>query len=106
MTETFKLYPFFFRIAAKQDSQLISGIVSQEISDSVVEPVVPFTNLSDNELMVQLNASVYLYYFHLISPDERTHFSDNNFDLIPGESRTIRVTNDKTPLTFELVTAR
>ena len=94
MTETFKLYPLFFRTAAKQDSQLISAIVSREISDSVVEPVVTFTNLSDNELMVQVNASAYLYYFYLISPDERIHFGDNYFDLIPGESRTIRVTND------------
>ena len=31
-----------------------------------------------------MQASAYLFYFHLISSDEKTHFSDNYFDLLAG----------------------
>ena len=51
--------------------------------------------------MVHVQASAYLFYFHLISPDERTFFSDNYFDLTPGERRTIVVTNQEEEIAEE-----
>jgi hypothetical protein len=40
---------------------------------------------------------------HLITPDETTRFSDNYFDLEPGESRTIAVANEQGNLAPETV---
>ncbi len=37
----------------------------------------------------------YAYFIHLSVPDEATSFDDNYFDLEPGESRTIVVTNPR-----------
>jgi Ig-fold domain len=53
-------------------------------------------NPSDtDELRVTLRAPAdhYVYFAHLNSPSESTHFSDNYFDLEPGESRDVIVTD-------------
>ncbi len=60
----------------------------------------------DHELTVDLRAPAYLYYVHLIVPDEHTQFSDNYFDLAPGETRTVVVTNPRRALTPDTVSIR
>jgi beta-mannosidase len=57
-------------------------------------PKVSMTPISDHELKVEIEAAGYLYFVHLLTTDEKTHFSDNYFDLAPGETRTITVRND------------
>ena len=46
---------------------------------------------------------MYAYFVHLEVPDEFTGFSDNYFDLEPGEERTIIVTNNARALSAENV---
>jgi len=48
----------------------------------------------------------YAYFVHLEDPDEATRFSDNYFDLEPGEERSIAVTNVARSLRPEMVRVR
>jgi beta-mannosidase len=57
----------------------------------------------EHELRVRLRTPVYAYFVHLEVPDESTGFSDNYFDLEPGEERTIIVTNNARALSAENV---
>ena len=51
------------------------------------------TEVSPQELRVTLSADRFAYFVHLEVPHAWTHFSDNYFDLEPGETRTITLTN-------------
>ena len=68
------------------------------------EPTVNVTAVNDHELRVHVAASSHVYFFHLIVPEEHTHYSDNYFDLFPGESVDIVVTNPNAVLTSDLLT--
>ena len=46
---------------------------------------------SDNEVVVRLAATSWLHFVHLSTPHEDTVFSDNFFDLAPGEVREVLV---------------
>ena len=59
----------------------------------VVEPTVAVTAVSEHELRVVVEASAYVYFFHLLLPDERARYSDNYLDLTPGERVEISVTS-------------
>jgi beta-mannosidase len=71
-----------------------------------VEPDVDITQTGEHELQVRLEAPAYAYFVHLEVPDEATRFSDNYFDLKPGEERTISVTNPRVSLSPEAVEVR
>jgi len=75
----------------------------KDLQRPVVPPEITFTNNGEHEVLVHLQAPVYLYYVHLVVPDENTHFSDNYFDLAAGERCTIVVTNQTIPLTHDMV---
>lgn len=66
-------------------------------------PEITLSPSGDHEITVHVRTSTYLYCFHVIVPDEDTRYSDNYFDLAPGESRAVVVTNPKTPLTREQI---
>lgn len=68
-------------------------------------PEVTFEPDGDYALAVTVKASDYVYFFHLTHPSEYTRYSDNYFDVEPGEKRTIRVWNDREPLRAEDITA-
>jgi beta-mannosidase len=68
-----------------------------------LEPDVSIIPTGMHELTVRLKAPVYAYFVHLEVPDEATGFSDNYFDLEPGEERTIIVTNNVRALSAENV---
>jgi beta-mannosidase len=70
------------------------------------EPEVGFETIGDHELRVTLRAPAYAYFVNLEVPDEATRYSDNFFDLEPGEARTISVTNARRPLRPETVAVR
>ena len=56
-------------------------------------PDVSITQVNEHELHVSLKAKEYALFVHLIVPHEATRFSDNYFDLQPGDHQTIVVTN-------------
>ena len=68
-----------------------------------VGPDVDITPAGEHELRVRLEAPAYAYFVHLEVPDESTRFSDNYFDLEPGQERTISVTNEKRALEPEYI---
>ncbi|GAB4561620.1 MAG: glycoside hydrolase family 2 TIM barrel-domain containing protein [Anaerolineae bacterium] len=50
---------------------------------------------SPDELTVRVSTDVYAFFVKLVVPIEGTRFSDNYFDIFPGEERTVRVWNEK-----------
>ena len=65
------------------------------------QPNVTMRQVNLHEVEVELSAESYVYFFHLCHPSEFTHYSDNYFDLEPGEKRTLRVWNETQPLKAE-----
>jgi len=77
-----------------------------EIKDLRRRPVAPtltVTALTSHELRLRLTAPAdgYVFFAHLTSPHETTRFSDNYFDLPPGASRDLLVTDPTRHLTPE-----
>jgi beta-mannosidase len=69
-------------------------------------PEVTIRQVDDHTLAVDLQAATYAFFVHVIVPDEATRFSDNYFDLEPGETRTITVRNAARRIMPEMVTVR
>jgi beta-mannosidase len=78
----------------------------KDLDRAPAEPGVALETVGDNELRVTLRTAGYAYFVHLEVPDDAARFSDNFFDLEPGEERTIFVTNAKRPLRSEMVEVR
>jgi beta-mannosidase len=68
----------------------------KDLSRQAVAPEMRVTPVSTNEQRVTLRAPSdrYVYFAHVISPSESTRFSDNYFDLQPGEMREV-ITTDR-----------
>jgi beta-mannosidase len=66
----------------------------KDLQRTPVQLETTLTPVSDHEIHVNLQAPEYAFFVHLYAPDERTTFSDNYFDLEPGESRTVVVANE------------
>ena len=71
-----------------------------------VELMVEIDAVSDHELVVSISAPAYAGFVHLSVAHEATRYSDNYFDLFPGEMRAITVRNEAIALTPELVSVR
>jgi beta-mannosidase len=78
----------------------------KDLRRAPVEPVVDITQTGEHGLQVRLEAPAYAYFVYLEVPDEATRFSDNYFDLKPGEERMISVTNPRVSLRPEAVEVR
>jgi beta-mannosidase len=76
----------------------------KDLQRTPTQPEVSITQVNEHELRVNLRASAYAYFVHVIVPHEATRFSDNYFDLQPGASRSIVVTNSAIPLSPDSVT--
>jgi beta-mannosidase len=79
------------------------------IKDLRMEPVVPEMDVAvigERELRVVLNTTAYAYFVHLAIPGENARFSDNYFDLEPGESRYVTVTTEVGELAPEQLSVR
>ena len=81
-----------------------SALKDLDRSPGVVE--VMTNPLTSSMLEVSLAARTYAYFVHLIVPVDGTAFSDNYFDLLPGEQRSITVTNYLQPLDPSQLTVR
>lgn len=75
----------------------------KDLLRSLAEPGINIDSHGNHVLSIQINASTYLFYVHITVPVEGIHFSDNYFDLAPGESRTILATNPNEPITQDMV---
>jgi beta-mannosidase len=62
--------------------------------------------VDEHTLNVHISADKYAYFVNLSVPHEGTAFSDNYFDLEPGEQRTITVTNATIPLTPDMLAVK
>jgi beta-mannosidase len=62
------------------------------------------TSVGSHELRADIQATGYTHFVHLTVPDEATLYSDNYFDLVPGERHTVIVTNRERELRPETVT--
>ncbi|WP_119071061.1 beta-mannosidase [Aggregatilinea lenta] len=62
--------------------------------------------VDEHTLNVHISADKYAYFVNLSVPHEGTAFSDNYFDLEPGEQRTITVTNANVPLRPDMLTVK
>lgn len=71
-----------------------------------VELMVEIDAVSDHELVVSISAPAYAGFVHLSVAHEATRYSDNYFDLFPGEMRAITVSNEAIALTPEMVSVR
>jgi beta-mannosidase len=78
----------------------------KDLQRDPVAPEVTVTSVDEHTLRVELHATTFAYFVHLIVRHEATRFSDNYFDLEPGESRTITVTNLQIALSADLLTVR
>jgi beta-mannosidase len=76
----------------------------KDLRRTPVRPEATVTPGGDHELHIHLRASEYAYFVHLITSDEAARFSDNYFDLEPGESRTIVVASEQDNLAPETMT--
>jgi len=67
---------------------------------------VAIRQVDPHRLEVDLTATAYTLFAHLIVPHGWTRFSDNHFDLMAGETRTVMVSNPDVVLRPEDVTVR
>src|SRR5438105_1527227 len=74
----------------------------KELQRTPAPPEITITANGEHELHVHLRAVTYTYFLHLSVPDERTHFTDNYFDLESGENRIIILTNRSLTLSPEM----
>ncbi len=68
-----------------------------------VAPTVQVTAVSAHELRVHVEAHAYVFFFHILLPDEQARLSDNYLDLAAGESADIVITSPSVldPATLE-----
>ena len=97
----------YLSVRAENDSFAPNRHFFAAIKDLQRDPVTPhmaITQIDAQTLRVDLRAAAYAYFVHLVVPHEATRFSDNYFDLEPGERRTITITNSAVPLSPDGVT--
>lgn len=61
---------------------------------SPIEPRMKVVQESEHALEIELTSPGYAFFVHLTHPSEFTRFSDNYFDLAPGETFPVRVWNE------------
>jgi beta-mannosidase len=77
-----------------------------DIKDLQRQPLAPHMQLhmrGPHTLEADLTAptDAYVYFAHLVSRHPSTHFSDNYVDILPGESRTLQVSDEQHELNAE-----
>jgi len=65
----------------------------KDLDRKPARPGMKVSQVDEHILAIELTASDYAFFVHLTHPDEETQFSDNYFDMEPGETRHIWVGN-------------
>ncbi len=67
----------------------------KDLQRTATPPSMNVSPIDNHELQVELTAAndAYAYFVHLTVPHEATRFSDNYFDLEPGERRFVTIAN-------------
>lgn len=73
----------------------------KDLDRKPVAPQMTVSRVNQRELRIEFTAPAYAYFVHLTHPSEDTWFSDNYFDLEPGEKRVISVWNPKQDIRSE-----
>lgn len=73
----------------------------KDLHRDVVRPVMRVVSESENAVELELSAPGYAFFVHLTHPSEHTRYTDNYFDLFPGETLPVRVWNEIGPLKKE-----
>lgn len=76
----------------------------KDLQRTPAAPQVTVSALSAHELRVRVQAPAYVYFFHIMSPDPRTSYSDNYIDVESGGAVEIVVRNQSMALTPETLT--
>lgn len=78
----------------------------KDLQRAPVEPRMKVVEESEHALEIELSAAGYAFFVHLTHPNEHTRFSDNYFDLAPGETFPIRVWNEEEAIRKDELTLR
>jgi beta-mannosidase len=87
-----------------QNRSFFSAI--KDLRRSAGEVAVATTAIDANTVEVRLAAKNFAYFVHLAVPHEATTYSDNYFDLLPGEERLITVWNSVAEILPDMVAVR
>ncbi|MES2861427.1 MAG: glycoside hydrolase family 2 protein [Pseudomonadota bacterium] len=77
-----------------EPNRLLSAPIGKLGLTPGTKPKVEITRMGPSELRVDLSASTWLAFVHLVTERTDLRFSDNHFDLAAGERRTVHVTAD------------
>jgi beta-mannosidase len=88
------------------DNRIFFGAIKDVQKPAGVKVEADIVQRGPHELEVTVSASSYAYFTHLLVPHGWTRFSDNYFDLRPGERRVITVSNAGVALRPEDVVVR
>lgn len=75
----------------------------KDLNRTPVQPQMTRRQENSHSAVFELSAPGYAYFVHLTHPSEFTRYSDNYFDLAPGETREVRVWNEKEALDSNLI---
>ncbi|HEU4323542.1 MAG TPA: glycoside hydrolase family 2 protein [Roseiflexaceae bacterium] len=75
----------------------------KDLARTPVRPELRATTVDEHTLSMELRCAAYGYFVHLDVAHEATRFSDNYIDLLPGQTRTITVSNPAIPLTPDML---
>ena len=88
------------------DNRIFFGAIKDLQRPSAPKLDVEIAQAGPHDLDITVSAPAYAYFTHILVPHGWTRFSDNYFDLRPGERRTIKVSNAGVELKPEDVTVR
>jgi beta-mannosidase len=75
----------------------------KDLKRTPVQPTMRIEAVNEHELRVHLEALAYAFFVHLLVNVEGTQFSDNYFDIAPGQPRTVMISNAAAELSPEQV---
>jgi len=87
-------------------NRLFFVLIKDLLRQHDLTPEISIAQIGPHDLEVTLTAPAYTLFAHLLVPHGWTRFSDNYFDMLAGEVRTIRVSNPDVMLRPEDVTVR
>ncbi len=73
-------------------------VAIKDLEREAAAPQVSLAQVDESTVEITVSAPKYVFFFHLTHPSEFTRYSDNYFDLEPGEKRVVLAWNDEAKL--------